>query len=239
MSTRTSDARIARFMAGLATGAVAVLIVAASASPADAQRRDDDREQSRDYAPSAPVAPMPAAANGGIFQASQGYAALYEGNRARRVGDPVTIVLVERTQATKTQGTDYDSSGGFSILPPTTGALSLFSATDATVSSNRGFNGGGTASQANQLSGEITVTIAEVYGNGTMLVRGEKRLTLNRGDEFVQISGIIRPSDVDPYNRVASTRVADARISYTGKGDLARSSRQGWLSRFFQIISPF
>ncbi|MBA14782.1 MAG: flagellar biosynthesis protein FlgH [Sphingomonas sp.] len=233
--------RSAKFLAGLATGALAVLIAAATATPADAQRRDRDRdrEQVREYAPTAPVAPMPVAANGGIFQASQGYAALYEGNRARRVGDPVTIVLVERTQATKSQGTDYDSSGGFSILPPTTGALSLFSATDATVSSTRGFNGGGTASQANQLSGEITVTIAEVYGNGTMLVRGEKRLTLNRGDEYITISGIIRTADVNQYNQVASTRVADAQISYTGKGDLARSSRQGWLSRFFQIISPF
>ncbi|WP_109808045.1 flagellar basal body L-ring protein FlgH [Sphingosinithalassobacter portus] len=233
--------RSAKFLAGLATGALAVVIAAATVTPADAQRRDRDRdrEQVREYAPTAPVAPMPVAANGGIFQASQGYAALYEGNRARRVGDPVTIVLVERTQATKSQGTDYDSTGGFSILPPTTGALSLFSATDATVSSNRGFNGGGTASQANQLSGEITVTIAEVYGNGTMLVRGEKRLTLNRGDEYITISGIIRTADVNQYNQVASTRVADAQISYTGKGDLARSSRQGWLSRFFQIISPF
>ena len=75
--------------------------------------------------------------------------------------------------------------------------------------------------------------------NGTMLVQGQKRVTLNRGDEFIQIQGIIRPTDIDANNRIASTRVADARIAYTGKGDVARAARQGWLSRFFQVISPF
>src|SRR3546814_14262604 len=100
------------------------------------------------------------------------------------------------------------------------------------------FKGKGEASQSNRLAGEISVTIAEVYPNGTMLVRGEKLLTLNRGDERVQISGLIRAIDIAPDNRIASTRVADARIRYVGKGDIARASRQGWLSRFFSIISP-
>src|SRR3546814_3810884 len=97
--------------------------------------------------------------------------------------------------------------------------------------------GKGEASQSNQLAGEISVTIAEVYPNGTMLVRGEKLLTLNRGDERVQISGLVRAIDIGPDNRIASTRVADARIRYVGKGDIARASRQGWLSRFFSIRS--
>jgi flagellar L-ring protein precursor FlgH len=72
-----------------------------------------------------------------------------------------------------------------------------------------------------------------------MLVQGQKRVTLNRGDEFVRIRGLVRMADVDRDNRVASTRVADAEISYTGKGDVARAGRQGWLSRFFQVVSPF
>ena len=72
-----------------------------------------------------------------------------------------------------------------------------------------------------------------------MLVQGQKRVTLNRGDEFVRIKGLVRVVDISPDNRVASTRVADARIAYTGKGDVARAARQGWFSRFFQSISPF
>ena len=99
--------------------------------------------------------------------------------------------------------------------------------------------GTGTAGQANSLSGEISVTVAQVYPNGTMLVQGQKRVTLNRGDEFIQIKGLVRTADVDRDNRVASTRVADAQIAYTGKGDVARAGRQGWLSRFFQVVSPF
>ena len=89
------------------------------------------------------------------------------------------------------------------------------------------------------LSGEVSVTIAAVYPNGTMLVRGEKLLTLNRGDERVQISGIVRAMDISPDNRILSTRVADANIRYVGKGEIARASKQGWLQRFFSIISPF
>lgn len=188
----------------------------------------------------APVAPpAPAAANGAIFQSGDGYAALYEGTRAKRVGDPLTIVLVENTAASKSATSKLDSSGGFGITPPTTGALSLFKGTDASVSGNRNFNGGGTAGQANSLSGEVSVTVARVLPNGTMEVQGEKRVTLNRGDEWVRIKGLVRTADIAADNRVLSTRVADAQISYTGKGDVARASRQGWLSRFFSVVSPF
>ena len=186
-----------------------------------------------------PVQPVPVVATGSIFQAQDGYAALYEGWRARKVGDPLTIVLVERTAASKSSGSKLDSNGSGTITPPTTGLLNLFNKTDATLSGGRTFNGTGAADQANSLSGEVSVTVAEVYPNGTMLVQGQKRVTLNRGDEFLKIKGLVRTADVDANNRVLSTRVADAQISYTGKGDVARAGRQGWLSRFFSVVSPF
>ena len=188
-------------------------------------------------APAAP--PPPPVANGAIFQVADGYAALHEGWRARRVGDPLTIVLVERTAASKSSTSKLDSSGKLGITPPSTGPLNLFSPTDIGASGNRGFTGQGAADQSNSLSGEITVTVAQVYPNGTMLVQGQKRVTLNGGDEFVQIKGVVRTADIDRDNRIPSTRVADAQIAYTGKGDVARASRQGWLSRFFQVVSPF
>jgi len=115
----------------------------------------------------------------------------------------------------------------------------LFSESDVAASGTQGFKGKADAAQSNQLSGEITVTIAQVYPNGSMLVRGQKRVTLNRGDEFIQLSGIVRSADIGPDNRVPSTRVADARITYSGKGEIARASSQGWLQRFFSRISPF
>jgi flagellar L-ring protein precursor FlgH len=219
----------------------ATVTLGLAAAPAHAQILGIGKKKPKeDFSVTLPVAaPAAAPANGGIFQVSDGYAALYEGMRARRVGDPLTIVLVERTSASKSAGTKLDSSGGFSLTPPATGNLSLFNKSDASASGNRNFTGTGAADQSNALSGEISVTVAAVYPNGTMLVQGQKRVTLNRGDEFVQIKGIVRTADIDANNRVPSTRVADARIAYTGKGDVARASRQGWLSRFFQIISPF
>ncbi|WP_375428754.1 flagellar basal body L-ring protein FlgH [uncultured Sphingomonas sp.] len=192
-----------------------------------------------DWSAARAAQPATIAASGSIFQAADGYGALHEGWRARRVGDPLTIVLVERTAATKSAGSKLDSDGGFGIRPPTTGPLSLFEPTDIRAGGNRNFTGAGETNQANSLSGEVSVVVAEVHPNGTMLVRGEKRVTLNRGDEFVRIKGVVRMADVDVNNRVASNRVADARISYTGKGDVARAGRQGWLSRFFQVVSPF
>jgi flagellar L-ring protein precursor FlgH len=231
-----------KFLAGLAVGSLIACAMAFSATPAHAQflgigKKKPKEDYSATLPAQIPVAAAPA--NGGIFQAEGGYAALYEGTRARRVGDPLTIVLVERTSASKSAATKLDSGGGFSLTPPTTGALSLFKTTDASLSGNRNFNGTGSADQANALSGEVSVTVAAVYPNGTMLVQGQKRVTLNRGDEFVQIKGIVRIADITADNRVPSTRVADARIAYTGKGDVARASRQGWLSRFFPILSPF
>ncbi|MDB5712054.1 MAG: flagellar biosynthesis protein FlgH [Sphingomonas bacterium] len=183
--------------------------------------------------------PPPPPANGSIFQIEAGYAALYEGSRARRVGDPLTIVLVERTAASKSATSTLDSVGGLSITPPSTGLLSLFKPTDASASTTRNFKGSGATDQANSLTGEVSVTVAKVFPNGTMLVQGQKRVTLNRGDEFVQIRGLVRTADIDADNRVLSTRVADAQIAYTGKGDVARASRQGWLGRFFSMVSPF
>jgi flagellar L-ring protein FlgH len=229
-----------KFLAGLATGALAVAALA-FVTPAKAQFLGIGKKPPKEDFSATLPAPVPQAppANGGIFQVADGYAPLYEGMRARRVGDPLTIVLVERTSASKSAGTKLDSNGGFSLTPPTTGALNLFNQSDASVSGRRNFTGSGSADQANALSGEISVTVAAVYPNGTMLVQGQKRVTLNRGDEFVQIKGLVRTADIDATNRVPSTRVADARIAYTGKGDVARASRQGWLSRFFSVISPF
>lgn len=214
---------------------LAVASVALSAQPAFAKRKTPPVEYLPTY--SEPV-PVPAAPNGSIFQISSGYSALTSGARATTVGDIITITLVERTQASKSTSANTGRDGSIGLTPPTTGLLNLFKPSDISASGTNSFKGTGTAAQSNTLSGEITVTIAKVYPNGTMLVRGEKALTLNRGDEFIQISGLVRQADVSPDNRVLSTRVADAKIIYTGKGEIARASRQGWLQRFFTAISP-
>jgi flagellar L-ring protein precursor FlgH len=212
----------------------ALVALSLLAVPAAAPARTHDKP---DFSPTLSVpAPAPVA-NGAIFQGS--FSPLTSGYRASRPGDLITIDLVERTIAQKSTSAKTGRDGSIGLTPPTTGPLSFFSPSDVKAGGSQSFNGQGSAAQSNQLSGQLSVTIAEVYPNGTMLVRGEKLLTLNRGDEHVQFSGIIRPADISPDNRVSSTRVADAKILYTGKGEIARASRQGWLQRFFSVISPF
>jgi flagellar L-ring protein FlgH len=195
---------------------------------------------SADFAASLPTPPIRMeSSNGGIFQSANGYAPLTSGNRAASIGDLLTITLVERTQASKSSSSSTDRSGGISLTPPTTGPLALFKPTDTAASGTSNFKGAGQSSQTNALQGEVSVTVAAVYPNGTMLVRGEKRVTLNRGDEFIRISGLVRSVDIGADNRILSTRVADARISYSGTGQVAGASKQGWLQSFFSAVSPF
>ena len=190
------------------------------------------------FAPTVPVVTTHTATSGAIFQA-ENYSPLTSGSRATRVGDLVTIVLVERMSATKSNSATTSRNGSVGITPPTTGLLNLFGPSDIKMGGDQSFKGKGDAAQSNALSGEVSVTVAAVYPNGTMLVKGEKLVTLNRGDEAVQFSGLVRNADISTDNRVLSTRVADARIRYTGKGEIARASKQGWLQSFFSKISPF
>jgi flagellar L-ring protein FlgH len=192
-----------------------------------------------DYTPVPPPAVIEWRADGAIFRASGGYAPLTSGARASMVGDVLTVMLVERTQATKATSQTTGRDGSIGLTPPATGLFNLFSPSDVAASGTNAFKGQGQAAQSNQLTGEISVTVAAVLPNGTIRVRGEKLVTLNRGDEFIQFSGLVREADIGSDNRVLSTRVADARITYTGKGEMARASKQGWLQRFFSRVSPF
>jgi flagellar L-ring protein precursor FlgH len=214
-----------------------LILLSLLAFPVGAQAKKD-KSADPDYGPSLPIAPPPASANGAIFQIGH-YSPLTSGARAARVGDIITINLVERTSASKSTSATTGRNGSLGLSPPLSGPLNLISAGDVNMSGDQSFTGKGESAQSNALSGELSVTVAAVYPNGNMLVKGEKALTLNRGDENVQFTGIVRAADISVDNRVLSTRVAAARIVYTGKGEIARASQQGWLQRFFTRVSPF
>lgn len=157
---------------------------------------------------------------------------LFQDRRAYRVGDILTITLEERTQSSKKADTSMDKSSGIDIPAPMVGRklrtnLTLEGAVD------RDFRGSASTSQQNTLSGYITVTVAEVLPNGVLRVRGEKWIKLNQGDEYVRLHGLVRVDDIDGQNRVSSQRLADARITYAGRGALADTNQAGWLTRFF------
>ncbi len=187
--------------------------------------------------PPLPVGLAASPNSGSLYHPSR-FAGLASDRRASRVGDLVTIRLVERTQASKSAsaGSSRDSANNIGL--PDTLPFNLVPGALTQGGSTQSFTGSGSAQQDNQLSGELTVTVARVLPNGVLMVAGEKRLTLNRGEEQIQLTGLIRVEDLGPDNSVASTRVADARIRYAGTGQVADQARQGWLARFFAKVSP-
>ena len=117
--------------------------------------------------------------------------------------------------------------------PTTRAGIPLF---EGSLNGEQGFDGAGSSSQSNSLVGDITLTVVERLPNGNLRIRGEKWVTLNQGEEFIQLSGIIRPTDIEPDNSLVSTRIADARITYSSKGVMAAANKMGWLSRFFHSM---
>ncbi len=193
-----------------------------------------------DFQPTLPPPPPPPVQTGGaIYQA--GYdMRLFDDPKARRVGDVLTVQLVERTAASKSAstGTNKDTSidTGNPIIGGDTITLNDEDILNNSWEQEHSFKGEGSSSQSNRLDGNISVTVADVYPNGNLAVRGEKWITLNQGQEYVYVTGIVRPQDILPDNTVLSTRIADARITYSGKGTLAEANKVGWFSRFF--MSP-
>ncbi|MEL7310342.1 MAG: flagellar basal body L-ring protein FlgH [Pseudomonadota bacterium] len=191
-----------------------------------------------DYTPPPPVmvaAPPPT--QGAIFQDGVDVR-LFEDLRAHRVGDIITVRLQESTSASKSSSTATSKGSSADIASPnilgqevTRDGNSILA---ATLSSDSEFAGEGSSAQSNSLAGDITVTVVQRLPNGNLMIRGEKWVTLNQGDEFIRLSGIIRPVDIAPDNSVASSRVADARITYSSRGVLAAANKMGWLQRFVQ-----
>ncbi|MEQ1439350.1 flagellar basal body L-ring protein FlgH [Fontimonas sp. SYSU GA230001] len=210
--------------------AVLVLCVLALAGCAGAPKRDPYE------LPPEAVAEPQAPTDGSIFQAAHNIA-LFEDRKARQVGDVLTVLLVEKTDAKKAAATNTSKETSVGINGPTLfGRPVTIGGTEVLnfdVGADQSFKGAGGSTQSNALTGSVTVLITRVLPNGNLVVRGEKQLALNQGVETVSIEGIVRPADVGADNTVRSDRVANARIQYGGKGAVADASAQGWLGRFF------
>jgi flagellar L-ring protein precursor FlgH len=188
------------------------------------------------YAPTiAANMPVPQRTEGSLYQDTYGMN-LFNDRKAHFVGDVITVTLSERTVSRKSSGVNTSKNSGVEFnAGPLLGVNPTFKGNELTTNleQDRTFNGNADADQSNSLQGNITVTVAEILPNGNLVVRGEKWITLNRGDEFIRISGIVRAEDIAPDNTILSTRLANAKISYSGTGELAATQKMGWLSRFF------
>jgi len=177
--------------------------------------------------------------SGAIYQAGT-EVRLFEDLRAGRVGDILTVRLMEQTNASKNSSTSTSKETEATLANPTVfgrpitlDGVPLF---DGSLNGESSFDGAGSSSQSNSLQGDITVTVVERFPNGNLRIRGEKWVTLNQGKEYIQLSGIIRPFDIEPDNSIPSTKIADAEIAYSSKGVMAAANRMGLIARFFNSI---
>jgi flagellar L-ring protein precursor FlgH len=206
------------------------------------------------YAAVRPVPVAPQQKNdGAIFDVSKNVS-LFEDYRARRVGDILTVKLEEKTEAEKETETTISKANNNSITNPT-----LFGTTPEfdlpgflplanndknnlafSLGSTHDFKGAGDSDQSNKLTGDISVSVVEILPNGNMVIRGEKVITINQGNEYIRISGMISPRDIDANNTISSKRIADAQIAYVGDGPTNDANVMGWLGRFFiSSLMPF
>ena len=181
--------------------------------------------------------------SGTIYQQNKGNLFAMEA-RAHRVGDILTVSFTESFQATKSQNAATSRSSENSLTLPTVMkklpviGKGIPEAAELASSGESTFSGSGSSNQSNSLTGLISVHVVRVFTNGNLEILGQKKLTLNNGDEYIRVSGIVRPRDISSENIVQSDRIANADINYIGAGDTARSGKKGWYTKMLETITP-
>ncbi len=177
--------------------------------------------------------------NGAIFQ-SASYRPMYEDNRARMVGDVLTINISEKTSAAKSSANSGSKTASTSMATPSLFGLGTAVTSRGSLSTSAGskVDEKGAETASNTFTGTITATVIDVLPNGNLLVSGEKQLAFDKGAEFVRFSGVVNPTSIAAGNVVNSTQVADARFEYRSTSRLDKAEFSSMLSRFFQSLLP-
>ncbi len=192
---------------------------------------------SAEFAPVYPVATERSNNATGAIYNGRGSDMWFGKGRSYAVGDLITVLLSESTQAARKQSGEIKRKNSNDVLAP---SWSSRLGTGVNLNgSNINSVGEGVADQTASLTGSIAVTVVEVLANGNLVVRGEKQLALTEGAEVIQVSGIVRPEDVSPNNTLQSRRLANAQIAYRGTGDMAAATRPGWGTNLLMKIWPF
>jgi flagellar L-ring protein FlgH len=187
--------------------------------------------------PLPPPYPPVAQNNGAIYQAGT-YRPAFEDRRARHVGDVINVVITESTSAVKNGASSGNKSGSVNFGIPGVLQNRLGSAAVATSADNK-FADADSQSLSNTFRGTIGATVVEVLQNGNLIIAGEKQVGLNKGTEYIRISGMVNPDSIVNGNSVASTAIADARVEYRTKSNIDGAEVQSMLSRFFLSLLPF
>ena len=214
----------------LATLVIASLLVSACGSNAMPVKTSD-------FSPVLPAAIIEKTVADGSIYSGGINDGLFGDRKAYRVGDIITIILREKTLSQKSASNVTSRKANNTAVA----GIGLGDATLATAlaSSNIDNTGSGEVKQSNTLGGDISATVVRALTNGNLIIRGEKMIALNDGNEYIQISGMIRSEDVQPDNTVLSKRIANAEISYSGDGDYVDATKAGWGTKLFYKIWPF
>ncbi|MEG0445557.1 MAG: flagellar basal body L-ring protein FlgH [Comamonas sp.] len=186
------------------------------------------------------------APSGSLFNASR-YRPAFEDQRARMVGDMVTVQIVERVSASQSSGSKLDRSNnlkaGISDVPLfKSGSGAAEAITDAlkigATSSNK-FGGSGSTTNENTFIGTIATTVVDVLPNGHLVIAGEKQIGVNQNVDVLRFTGSVDPRSLRPGSTIASTQVANLRVESRSRGQAGEAQSIGWLSRFFLNVMPF
>ncbi|MDR2443556.1 MAG: flagellar basal body L-ring protein FlgH [Deltaproteobacteria bacterium] len=193
--------------------------------------------------------PQPAIKTEGSLFSEDSRPDFFSDMKAQRIGDIITINIVETSKANKTATTSTSRSNevntsvntlfGVEATPmlTTSRGLNLLKGVDASYDSQ--FRGSGTTSRNENITAKISARIVQVLPNNNLVIRGSQEILVNNEKQYITVQGVVRPADVATDNSVLSTYLADARIEYVGKGDLTNKQREGWLTRALDKIWPF
>ncbi|MDK2847412.1 MAG: flagellar L-ring protein FlgH [Desulfuromonadales bacterium] len=179
---------------------------------------------------------------------TEGRGSLFRDNKARHVGDIVTVAIYEQASASKEASTATGRSSSMSAgitnffgLEGNIGKLNNFIDPTSLINTDfeNDFDGSGSTSRKEDLVATLTAQVIEELPNGNLCIAGGKTVTVNNEDQIILLEGIIRPSDISSQNIVNSRHILDARIAYTGKGVISDKQRPGWMTRVLDHIWPF
>ena len=185
-------------------------------------------------------------AKGSIYTEAQ--AGYLEDTRALRIGDMVLIRINEEADASGGAKTDLTHSSHredqvtslLGLVPAIKKAYPNIDPTSLVkLASQADFSGEGQTQRQGKLSGSIAVRVKQEMPNGDLYVEGTKVVMINNEEYHLYISGVIRTADIENDNSVSSSLVADARVEFTGRGDVADQIDRGWLTKFLDFINPF
>lgn len=196
-----------------------------------------------------PQEPRDPAAAAGLWQETS-YRSAFQDLRAHKVGDLITVNIVETSQANKkastSTGRESSINAGISNLMGWEGKISKIGVPAEfnnevmlKASMENDFDGSGETSRNESMTASITARVIEVTPNGNLFIKGSRKVKVNNEAQYITLTGLVRPADVSPDNTVLSSYIAEAAIEYTGSGPVSDKQRPGWLMRAVDFVWPF